>query len=358
MAAEVEDLERLAVEVSALGTRLDVMVQEIGDVREDWRRRAQSLEDGESSSRHVHEIAACIQAVEETIKSAVSASIEASAAELRSELCPRIEAMEAQFAASLSTVEISQMGGHGSHIITSSAAASKETLATPEAVRRQLDSIEAEVPLLAKAIVSGAQDVSVRIAEERSLRQSADAAMEFRLARIEAEVCSLFTGSHVHTPIEGTGSSKATSLPDSPTPTTATILPPGMWISRCGSVLPTTRNSMLASRDEEELVPAAPPPTARLEDEASPVQQEIETKPGTSSRSRCTESTGSARILGNIVNSNTLCGTACIGVLNPLVAAAVGNAGGLTCSRAGALQLSSRGLVRPSPARCIASTAL
>mmetsp|Transcript_18407 Transcript_18407/g.36098 ORF Transcript_18407/g.36098 Transcript_18407/m.36098 type:complete len:287 (+) Transcript_18407:34-894(+) len=65
----------------------------------------------------------------------------------------------------------------------------EETLCLPEAAAR-LRLIEQEVPLLAKAIMSTAQDVQSRLSEERSVRRAAEAVLDARIKHIEHQVVS------------------------------------------------------------------------------------------------------------------------------------------------------------------------
>jgi len=252
---QTEDLQSLAVEVTALSTRLDVLVQQIADLQEEWRPRADSWEVvGDGGDRHVVELASLIkaldqnimgavassiqahawQALDQNIMAAVSSSIQASAAELRAELRPWIEAVEAQIKGDVA-FEVS--------LLSSSSLPSAEV---SEALQQKLGSIEAEVPLLAKAILSGSQDLTFRLDEERYLREKAEAAMEARLARMEAEVW---------TPLEEI-STKATltSLPSSP---------PCWQPSRSHALKATSSRQCDSEKDEEAWVPSAPPPTAR-----------------------------------------------------------------------------------------------
>jgi hypothetical protein len=274
--SEPEDLQSLAVEVTALGARFDVMVQKLADMQEECRRRAPGLEVvSEQGNRCVVEMASLIKALDDSIMQAVSSNIEASIAELRGELCPWIEAVEEQL-----------KGVTGGQAPLSSPGAGPQHVEVSETFQRQLGSIEAEVPLLAKAIVSGAQDVTLRLDEERTLRESTEAAMEARLARIETEVCSL-ASSRTHAPLDGSIKELPSKMPDAINGTSPLLLDgssakaspliattAALWTAPAPSRSPS-RSSLKASarphgsgnaKEAASFVPAAPPPTARDDD--------------------------------------------------------------------------------------------
>lgn len=54
-----------------------------------------------------------------------------------------------------------------------------------------LRQLEREVPLLAKAIISGSQELTVRLSEERSLRRAAEAVLDARIRHVEHQVISV-----------------------------------------------------------------------------------------------------------------------------------------------------------------------
>mmetsp|Transcript_65455 Transcript_65455/g.206802 ORF Transcript_65455/g.206802 Transcript_65455/m.206802 type:complete len:404 (+) Transcript_65455:65-1276(+) len=60
--------------------------------------------------------------------------------------------------------------------------------ASAEALAKSLAQLEREVAVLAKAIISGSQELNARLAEERSVRRAAEAVLDARIRSVEHEV--------------------------------------------------------------------------------------------------------------------------------------------------------------------------
>jgi len=78
--------------------------------------------------------------------------------------------------------------GQGAEVPTHSALADDVQPMSARDVACCLRQLEKEVPLLAKAIISGSQELTVRLGEERAMRLAAEAALEVRIQHVEDKV--------------------------------------------------------------------------------------------------------------------------------------------------------------------------